>query len=588
MNLPTLIQSIYGEFAFTGLYSFEFVDKKRNTITEIFFMMPPKSKTVSESTRSSTSPTLGGNYNIDAGNATKNITLSGELWFPLVGSPDQPLARDVEESGNTIDGLNEFFKLRWMLIRYRDYTMTSNAKMTTPGALQSSEVQRLYKKVSKLVKEKIGALYDEVQVIFHDYDMDDHWYCRVDNFSSTQSDAKYNGIEYTITLECYEPDHGQKRESTSPKKSVEVSLDIVSQMLDDIDYDTKFALIQGAIGYNADALTTANSVKNLKNTIIAEISSVTTGATTATTLLPDYAATFLSNINLTLASFITVFLTPAQQIAYAANTFTIDELGVELLSYYNALQKMKLMAENIQGIIKPIPIVPEIRYSSSANDYTLTTEQFESSEGKVSGNTNFYDYTVLDGDTARIVALRELKDQEKFISILRANSISENDFIDGTLIGQKIKIPIDIAAASRDADNLVYESDYTNIDKFLFGSDITVGINKEFIVSETGDILGKIGVDNVFDNLETRLRINKGSLNVFSPNYGSVAIDDGNAPMMVKIDRYLTDVVGQITADPRVESVNMQLDKLVWSGDTISVPTTVYFIGTDETREVTA
>jgi hypothetical protein len=75
-------------------------------------MMPPKSKTVSEPTRSTTVPTLGGNYNNDAGNATKTITLSGDLYFPYVGSPDNPVAKDNTGLANTIDGLNEFFKLR--------------------------------------------------------------------------------------------------------------------------------------------------------------------------------------------------------------------------------------------------------------------------------------------------------------------------------------------------------------------------------------------------------------------------------------------------------------------------------------------
>ena len=111
MNLPVLIQQLTGTFTLTGLYSFEFVDKKRNTITEIFFMIPPKKKDVTEITRSTTNPTLSSNYNTDAGNGTKTINLQGELYFPYVGDPKNPVARDSSQAENPIDGMTEFFKL---------------------------------------------------------------------------------------------------------------------------------------------------------------------------------------------------------------------------------------------------------------------------------------------------------------------------------------------------------------------------------------------------------------------------------------------------------------------------------------------
>ena len=136
MNLPALIQQVYGKFEFTGLYSFEFVDAHRNTITEIFFMMPPKSKSVSEGTRTSINPTFGGNFVTDAGNSIKTISLSGECWRPHVGTTDNPL---MSSSGkdlptNMISGGAEFLKIRFMLSRYRDYTLTRNSQVDVPSA----------------------------------------------------------------------------------------------------------------------------------------------------------------------------------------------------------------------------------------------------------------------------------------------------------------------------------------------------------------------------------------------------------------------------------------------------------------------
>lgn len=232
MNIPILIKSLYGEMTFTGLYSFEFQNKGKK-VTEIFFMVPPKNKNMNESTRSTTNPTLSGNYNTDAGNATKTMSIKGELWFPTVGSPRNPVARDASDLDGLIDGLTEFFAMRWYLIRYRDYTMTKNSRMDIPVIPMnaSPEVTALYKSVSKLVKNRSGALYDEIQLIVHDYDMDDHFYCRVSNFSSSQTDSKYLMIEYNIELECYQKYSVQTAKSPVIKKSLNEQVDLSNALL---------------------------------------------------------------------------------------------------------------------------------------------------------------------------------------------------------------------------------------------------------------------------------------------------------------------------------------------------------------------
>ena len=229
MSLPTIIQNIYGEFVFTGLYSFEFVNKNRDTITEIFFMIPPKNKSVSEPTRSSTIATLGGNYNVDGGNATKNITISGDLYFPYVGSPDNPVARNNVDLNNQISGYEEFLKLRWMLIRYRDYTLHKNAKIEIPTSLLGiKEISKLYKNISRKINNKVGALYDQVRVIFHDYDMDDHFFVRVINFTGSQSSDKYIVGNYTITLDAYQVDKGQSTALPVTKKTTIEEVDNIT------------------------------------------------------------------------------------------------------------------------------------------------------------------------------------------------------------------------------------------------------------------------------------------------------------------------------------------------------------------------
>jgi hypothetical protein len=121
----------------------------------------------------------------------------------------------------------------------------------------------------------------------------------------------------------------------------------------------------------------------------------------------------------------------------------------------------------------------------------------------------------------------------------------------------------------------------------MFGTEFAMDLNNNFIISGKGDLQLQTGVDNVIANIENRIKNRKGSLNVMNPNWGTVAVDEDATPMPVKINRYLTDVITQIQADPRVESAQMQLDKLQWDGETLSVPVKIFFVNTDQTREVT-
>jgi len=591
MNLPTLIQQLYGEFSLTGLFSFEFVDKSRNTITEIFFMIPPKTKNVSEPTRSSTIPTLGSNYNLDAGNATKTVNLSGDLYFPYVGSPDNPVARNNDGLDNTIDGLNEFLKLQWMLVRYRDYTMTKDSKMTVPSTVQakSKEINTLYKKVSKLLKEKVGCLYDEIQLIYHDYDMDDHYYCRVNNFSSSQSSEKYIVANYTIDLECYERDTVQNRNlNPQIKRSSNEESDVINSQLQSINFNESFENIQAEIGYNFNFLSTVTSIDTIINDIDDANTSIQAGQSTILDVMPILIKSLIDNTNASLNFFIDTFLSIEQKTLYENGDATIDDyVSNDLLEFYNSLQKIKIEAETMNGVIISLVKQDEIRYYEDADDYTLTTGQFDLEDSsKVENDTTFYYYTVQDGDNARIIAQKELNDHEKFISILKINNISENDFIDGNLIGQKIKIPFDVSVVSRGSDNLIFESNFDDVDLFLYGTDLKTDINNNIEISSHEDILDQSGIDNAFDNVTNRILNLKGSLNVFNPNWGTIAIDDSNAPLLVKIDRYLSDVIEQIQEEPRVEAVQLDIDSLKFKDESISASFKVFFIGTSESREV--
>ena len=112
------------------------------------------------------------------------------------------------------------------------------------------------------------------------------------------------------------------------------------------------------------------------------------------------------------------------------------------------------------------------------------------------------------------------------------------------------------------------------------------GIDHYPFLLDRGDILGQSGIQVTYDSLIRRLDSKKGTLNVFSPNWGVTPLGDGNAPLMVRIDRYLTDLVNQIQSDPRIESVKLDMKSLSLSGEVLNIKGLINFIGTSDTREV--
>jgi hypothetical protein len=465
----------------------------------------------------------------------------------------------------------------------------SKARVDTPTDLmQIPEIAQLYKKVASKIKNKTGALMDEIRLIFHDYDMNDHFFSRIASFTSNQSDTKHLAIDYTIEIECYEPDTIQRNSELKVKPSVNESLDRTNTQIQQIPFETVFNDIQGEIGYNYSFLNTIVNITDLLTKISAENENIQAGKSTLSVNMPIYVNDLLTSLDLASSNFITTFLSIGQRTDYDNGDLTIDEVvNIDLLTFYNTIKKIKLQANILNGIIKSTVIINELKYYSDADDYTLTEEQFTSPDaGRTENTTNFYYYEVMEGDTLRSIALKELKDQEKYIQILKFNGISENDFIDGTLIGQKIKIPFPIGTTARGDDNLVYETDYSDPEKFVFGSGFAFGLNNELLLA-SGKLKICTGIENAFKAVENRIKNKKGSLNVFNPNWGTFALDDSNTPMLVKIDRYLTDMLNQIQSDPRVESAKMDLKKLVWDGESISVPTKIFFINSEQTREVT-
>ena len=333
----------------------------------------------------------------------------------------------------------------------------------------------------------------------------------------------------------------------------------------------------------------SNNIISYLSKIDTENTSIQSGQSTIFDKMPTLLTTIISIIDASKNDFLTTYLTPSQIISYNNGSLILsDTINHSLIDFYNVLQKLYLMSTIMLGNILATPNQSTISFYANADNYTLTTDQFEgSASNKILNNSTFEYYTIQMGDTSRIIANRSLGKPEQYISILQINNITESQLISGELVGTQIKIPIDSSLVSQNKSNLVYENDFTDPEKFQNGSDIAIGINNTVEVSATGDILGASGLSVTTNSIANRLNTVKGTLNVFSSNFGLKNIGESNAPLMVQINNYLTDFVNQIQEDPRVQSVQLNTNSIKWDGEVLSASATVTYLGSDQTQVVT-
>lgn len=235
MSLQDLTVSLFGSYTPTGSYSVEFRNKNGSTIVEAFFARPPVRYQVRETQRSELQKTLYGGFIGDSGNDFKTITVEGQLWEYGVMNPSSPLGIINRQSPRNTTGLAEFFKLRYILMRYRDYTMTRNGKIIAPNfnhpALESARALKKY--VTKQVENQFGSLADEVRTVWHCDDKGDHFYVKISEFNYEILSSDQFNIKYTLMMEAYEVDDqysGQVKFGSVKKSPIKQLSETTEQM----------------------------------------------------------------------------------------------------------------------------------------------------------------------------------------------------------------------------------------------------------------------------------------------------------------------------------------------------------------------
>ncbi len=209
-NLATINSALYGEFRLTGVYSIELRFNTEFSIYEFPFLIPPESYSCSEPWRADLAKTLRGGYLADYGNDFKDFTVSGECWFYYAGAPRYPFSTDISGGiGSAIDGYSEFLKLRFLLVRFRDYlTLDRDSQVRAPRfTLKELAIVELFRsELELLIAKGRGGLSDQIQLIWHAYDFDDHWAVKLDAFDWRITKDDPFTVFFDIKMQGYEVD----------------------------------------------------------------------------------------------------------------------------------------------------------------------------------------------------------------------------------------------------------------------------------------------------------------------------------------------------------------------------------------------
>jgi LysM repeat protein len=622
MSVQQIIKAIYGTFVPTGVYSFEFRHNGK-TITEIFFTLPPESVSVSEPQRSALMPTLGGGYLVDFGNEFKDIHISGSSHFYFAGSERNPIAmRPPAGANDLVDGYSEFLKLRFMVSRHRDYTLTPRGKLKAPDFSSAglTSTQALKDFVRKHIKSKDGALADNVEMIYHDYDYDDHFKVKVENLQMSRDKSDPFTVKYDISLKAYQVDtknadailgtpevlltsaewvnDAVKRLSGSHSESIPLTAttegfrDITTPLpvtgnwndINALDMPRNDTLAV----YNANLAELRAKLQQANSKIQAGVVSTRRAIGTLDSAIETVIKNILSTIE--------VLVIPKNVAGDFQNgVVTIDQYASwDTMAYYNGLRRLHVELMSLRAAMymsqadgEQAISIPQSDSGGTFIDVLDSDEFTDQGYGTpVTDRREQYTYhTVQQGDTMMSIAIKYYGDYHKWTRIATANSLDDDDFLSDDIVGQTIKVPIQQSALlARGNDNLVYEplahaNDPASIERSLYGSDIDTS-NGRLSVDGRGDIKRTAGIPCVMQNVSRRITTPKGGLNPLHPGYGIEGLAGSTkAPYLISIDRLIEDMEDQAHSDPRVVSAVLARDKLKLRGDRIDVPITIDLIG---------
>jgi len=597
------------EYIPTAAFSFEFF--KRNPTTkrfgladqlgEIFFLLPPEEYSMTEGYRVSISKTAGGGWVDDFGNDFKQLRLSGSLYSYYTGYPVtsanietgalggmknyvKKIGNDVLQQGKKLvegvanefgvsipglkglSGLEEFFKLRYLVSRFRDVIVDDKGQKTTVAAPNIPELESIVDQVSG------KALYDAIGIVYHDYDDNNHFEIVFTDFTMRKSKDDPFTINYVIEMTCMRMvdnmylGEGKITQKESASAVLTEFRKTYNDILNDIQdianipnalINTYNALVQAGQDLYTDIERFADNVSTNWDEMVAKIEKIKEKNN-------EFEALLFS----TLSGYVIELLKD--------ETYQLNEgfINIQIL-----LDKQREILSHMKGIEKYFSL-EESEKTYIVDEKTLEENDFESDAEEKQDNVftskNRIYYLIRQGDTLSKLGYKFYGDYEKAIIIAEVNELKNSDFENEAMVGVTIVIPLEFRAPSRMLDNnLVYykrlkQSTPRERQLQILGSDLRLNSNREIVADGTGDLSLIYGDECYMENINDRLRFKVGTLSPIHPNWG-ILLNVGNAPSSVAIMRILDNIENQALSDPRTQKAFIDREKVDLSADTLRI-----------------
>ncbi|MBE7411432.1 MAG: hypothetical protein HS129_05095 [Leptospiraceae bacterium] len=249
-----------GGYAPTGIYSLEFLTRSSFysiSVGEYFFLLGLERMDQSYNYKISVKPTYGGTAIVDNGNSTSDINLSGQFWGHYTGAPvRKPMGGLLGIAGAALgelekinpfkkSGFLDFLDLVYLMQEIRDedkvFSRVPGFSFFYPTAFD------IFSESIMLGISSGGFNFEDIQMVFHDYDRDAHWevvFATKGGFKISQS--KDDPFTYLFSLSLI----GVKDVSTiapfrraplpDPKSIIRNVLTVVNDLFSDLSEPLKY------------------------------------------------------------------------------------------------------------------------------------------------------------------------------------------------------------------------------------------------------------------------------------------------------------------------------------------------------------
>lgn len=614
----------------TALFSFEFIPRQnRSKGVEMFLLVPPEQYSMQYGYRMTVHKTIGSTVVDWSGVDNPVIQLSGSLWSYWIDQLPAPFGNRLLGDGvagqvlnnfvsgfvnkaatalgsaisnffplNTMSGLDEFFRLKFMLYDFwqkeglaLDPALTSDQLVPTSlNQLGQLPVDGIFGGMRKLAKlHEQNNLYD-IQLVYHDYDDNIHWEVVPQSFTPRRDksdpftvfwNASFVGIRDLRKKPYFVPVVSKKTNADQVMKDIAAAMVAVNPLnvviasgkTIEAEYKELSKLSWDGVMANYE-IALSDFFNGFRDNQEEVISLSDSYAKTARAAAYEAIQIFYQN-------------TQAQYKTNSnTNTPTTDIIESGRSDAILAIGEFLMMSTMMAGI-KAYRGLRNAVLEGNSNSTLFDLADIEESyfRGGVNpGTVNYSEntwrtYTVKVGDNLASIAIRELNDYSRFPEIAKLNNLTLTDFNLNAMVGKTIKLPIETQSVQNKPGNLVFwrnipkrQTDQT-LQEEIIGRDLFLDSNRGISVDNSGDLRIAAPLDGFKQNVADSVTIPQGSLPLY-PEWGAPVsvgtVGDQNSEIVIQ-----NKIESAIYVDPRVRAVIVDRKKTKQVGDALYFESTV-------------